>query len=71
MECISVTIAEAVRLTGLPRTSIYQLLREQALVSYKYGRRRLITVDSIQRFVANQLVKSEPSKLKPACRRAT
>ena len=66
MDCISVTVKEAVRLTGIPRTTIYELIRDGALESFKVGRRRLITVESLQRFVDLQIADNEPAKLKPA-----
>lgn len=39
----AVSIVEATRLTGLSRSTIYELLREGRLKSIKIGRRRLIT----------------------------
>lgn len=65
MDCISVTVKEAGRLLGLPRTAIYLQLREKRLDSFKCGRRRLITVASLQRFVDEQVAQANNVKLNP------
>jgi excisionase family DNA binding protein len=44
---ILVTVPEAIRLTGLGRTKIFELIREAKLKSVTVGRRRLIRFDSI------------------------
>ena len=49
MERITVTIPEAVRLTGISRTAIYKLIGERTLDSVKIGKRRLITTASLRR----------------------
>lgn len=48
MEPITVTIAEAVRVTGVSRTAIYALIRQRSLESVKVGKRRLVKTRSIR-----------------------
>ena len=50
MERITVTIPEAVRLTGVSRTAIFRLIRDQSIDSIKVGKRRLVTTASLRRF---------------------
>ena len=63
MERISVVVKQAGQMIGLPRTTIYKLIREKRIDSFKHGRRRLITVASLERFVAEQVAQSEDVKL--------
>lgn len=44
---ITVSIKEAVEMSGLSRTTIYSLLSEGKIQSVTIGRRRLIKVDSL------------------------
>jgi len=67
VECITVSVKDAVRLTGLPRTTIYSLVRDGTLKSLKVGRRRLITTESIREFVASRVGIESTQKLKLAC----
>jgi excisionase family DNA binding protein len=48
---ISVTVKTARSITGLGNTTIYQLIKEQKLVTTTIGRRRLISYDSLERLV--------------------
>jgi excisionase family DNA binding protein len=52
MEAIAVSINDAAKALGLGRTSIYAMIAEGQLESFKLGRRRLVTVDSIRRLAA-------------------
>lgn len=49
MEPITVTIAEAVRVTGVSRTAIYQLIRDGRLETVKVRKRRLVKTRSLRR----------------------
>jgi excisionase family DNA binding protein len=48
---ISVTVPEAVKLTGIGRTSLYYLMRDGKLPRRKCGAKTLILVSDLQRFV--------------------
>lgn len=50
-EPISVKIPEAVRLTGLSRSRIYELMRSGDLEYAKVGSSTLILVDSLRSFI--------------------
>ena len=45
---LAVAPAEAARLTGLGRTTIYEAIGAGALKSVKIGKRRLITIESLR-----------------------
>ena len=49
MEAIAVSINDAAKALGLGRTSIYAMIADGRLESFKLGRRRLVTVASIRR----------------------
>ncbi len=49
MEAIAVSINDAAKALGLGRTSIYAMITDGRLESFKLGRRRLVTVASIRR----------------------
>jgi excisionase family DNA binding protein len=51
LEPISVRIPEAVRLTGLSRSRIYELMKSQDLEYVKVGSSTLILVESLRRFI--------------------
>ena len=48
MNPITVSVAEACRIVGIGRTSLYQLLNAGKLEAIKLGRRRLIKVASLE-----------------------
>jgi excisionase family DNA binding protein len=50
-EPISVKIPEAVRLTGLSRSRIYELMKSGAIEYAKVGSSTLILVESLRRFI--------------------
>jgi excisionase family DNA binding protein len=51
MTKLSVTIPEAVEMTGISRTSIYKLFAEGKLPRKKNGKRSLILVEDLERVV--------------------
>lgn len=50
---IAISIAEAGRMAGLGRTSIYAAIQRGQLKTRHFGRRTLIEVDSIRAFLAS------------------
>lgn len=50
-EPIAVRIPEAVRLTGLSRSRIYELMRDRELEFVKVGASTLILVESLRAFI--------------------
>ena len=48
---LSVTIPEAVEMTGISRTSIYKMFSENRLTARKNGKRTLILVEDLERVV--------------------
>ena len=54
IEPISVKIPEAVRLTGISRSRIYELLRSGDIEYAKVGSSTLIVVDSLRRFIRSR-----------------
>lgn len=53
MTKLSVTIPEAVQLTGIGRSSLYTLFKEKKLTPRKSGKRTLILVEDLKRYVEN------------------
>ena len=51
MDPISVRIPDAVRLTGLSRSRIYELMRDGEINFAKVGRSTLIMVEDLRRFI--------------------
>jgi excisionase family DNA binding protein len=52
VEPLTVTVPEALRLTGLGRTSLYRLIEEKKLRRVKVGARTLIDFATIKKLVA-------------------
>lgn len=50
---IAVTIPDAVKATGMSRTSIYDALKRGDLRARKAGRRTLISFDELQTYLAS------------------
>lgn len=48
---IAYTVEEAVMATGLPRSSIYRHIRQGDLVTFKSGRRRMVSQTAIENFI--------------------
>ena len=53
MTKLSVTIPEAAEMIGIGRSSIYKLFDEGKLTPRKMGKRTLILVEDLKRFVEN------------------
>ena len=56
MQSITITVNQAVRATGVSRTTIYKLIRERRLETVKIGARRLVTTKSILTLVGGEEV---------------
>jgi hypothetical protein len=54
MEPISVKVPEAVRLSGLSRSRLYELMRSGEVEFAKVGSSTLILVDSLRRFIGSR-----------------
>lgn len=54
VEPISVRIPEAVRLTGLSRSRIYELMKSREIAFVKVGSSTLILVASLRRFIESR-----------------
>lgn len=54
-EPISVKIPEAVRLSALSRSRLYELMRSGDVASAKVGSSTLILVDSLRRFIESRM----------------
>lgn len=50
---IAVTIPEAVKLSGMSRTSIYEALKRQDITARKAGRRTLISFRDLEAYLAS------------------
>ena len=48
---LAVTVNEAVRRTGIPRTNVYQFMGDGSLPYYHVGRHRLILVRDLHAFI--------------------
>ena len=53
MSKLAVSVPEAALMIGIGRSSIYCLFREGKLPAFKAGKRTLVKVEDIQRFVNN------------------
>jgi predicted site-specific integrase-resolvase len=53
MNKIAVPIAEAVALSGISRSALYTLFKAGALTPRKRGKRTLILVSDLQRYIEN------------------
>ena len=54
MEKLLLTVAECCELTGLGRSTIYDLLAKKEIASLKIGRARRIEVEALRAWVAGQ-----------------
>jgi excisionase family DNA binding protein len=50
---IAVTIPEAVKLSGMSRTALYEALKKQDITARKAGRRTLISFADLQAYLAS------------------
>ena len=53
MDIIAVTIPEAVRVSGIGRTSLYELFKSGDLTPRKNGRRTLILMSELRSYLEN------------------
>jgi excisionase family DNA binding protein len=53
MTKLSVTVPEAVQLTGIGRSSLYKLFSEGKITPRKSGKRTLVLVEDLKRYVEN------------------
>lgn len=54
MEPIAVSIKDAAKALGIGRTSIYAMIGDGRLETFKLGRRTLVRVESIQKLAAKR-----------------
>ncbi|EYD76374.1 hypothetical protein Rumeso_02038 [Rubellimicrobium mesophilum DSM 19309] len=54
MEPLAVSINDTVRMLGVGRTSVYEMIKDGRLEAFKLGRRTLVRVESIRRLVEAQ-----------------
>lgn len=60
-EAISVRIPQAVRLSGISRSRLYELMKSGDIAFAKVGSSTLILVDSLRAFIEARRVKTEGS----------
>ena len=53
MSPIAITVPEAVRLTGLSRSALYEALKQQKITAKKAGRRTLFLVADLEAFMGS------------------
>lgn len=51
IEPLTVTVADALRITGIGRTKLYELIGTGDLATAKIGRRTLVMVDSLRALI--------------------
>ncbi|MDK2768016.1 helix-turn-helix domain-containing protein [Sphingomonas sp.] len=51
MRPITVSIADAVEISGLSQATLYRLIGRKELATVKVGRRRLVRLDSLEQLV--------------------
>jgi excisionase family DNA binding protein len=54
IEPLAVSINDTVRMLGVGRTSVYEMIKDGRLEAFKLGRRTLVRVESIRRLVDAQ-----------------
>ena len=50
---ITISVADAMSATGLGKTSMYELLNDGSIRSFKVGKKRLVILESIHEWIAN------------------
>lgn len=53
MTKLAVSVPEAVEMTGIGRSSLYMLFKEKKLTPRKSGKRTLILIEDLKRYVEN------------------
>lgn len=53
MKPVTVTVENALRLSGLGRTKLYEMMNQGRLKTVKIGRRRLVVFASLEALAAN------------------
>lgn len=59
MEPVTISVPAACAALGIARTKLYELLAAHKLDSITVGRKRLVTTESIRRFVAEAMQHAE------------
>jgi excisionase family DNA binding protein len=54
MEPLAISIKDAAKALGLGRTTIYAMIADGRLETFKIGRRTLVRMESIRRVIAGQ-----------------
>ncbi|HEX2526923.1 MAG TPA: helix-turn-helix domain-containing protein [Geminicoccus sp.] len=57
-DLISVRIEDAVKMTGISRTVLYELIKTNELETVKIGRARLVPITSLKALVSRNVTKS-------------
>lgn len=64
-EPISIKVPEAVRLSGLSRSRLYELMKSGEIEFAKVGSSTLILVDSLRRFICSHRSSRNVAELRP------
>lgn len=51
-QCLSYTVEDAVLVTGLSRSRLYEAIRAGSLPTWKAGRRRMVSRKALEQFIA-------------------
>jgi excisionase family DNA binding protein len=54
IEPMATTIATAQKVSGVGRTTLYRLIKEKRIRTYRVGTRRLVDLASLRQFLASQ-----------------
>jgi excisionase family DNA binding protein len=65
MEKLLVSIPDAIKITGLSRSSLYERLSDSSIRAVKAGRKTLISVESLKSWAASL----PPASFKPTAKR--
>jgi excisionase family DNA binding protein len=53
LEALAVRVEDAAKLAGVGRTEIYRAIKQGELASLKIGKRRLVRVEALRRWLAD------------------
>jgi excisionase family DNA binding protein len=59
MDILTISVAKTIKVLGLGRTTVYNLIRSGELETVKIGNRRLVKVESIRRLIDHLTGKSD------------